>query len=153
LPFTRTGLTDEGRSPECGTVGRHRKHLTKSPGSSAITWGKNASNAIAWACIATAFPLGLLGTQGSPEQQCHHAVCHRQSGRVHILKAGLQFDGSFRQFQIDLCVPVQNDVSEKGVNGFRSSENGYGCVSFLAARIPAAAVSCSHMYAPRFVFP
>ena len=29
----------------------------------------------------------------------------------------------------------------------------YGCVSFLAARIPAAAVSCSHMYAPRFVFP
>jgi hypothetical protein len=31
--------------------------------------------------------------------------------------------------------------------------NAYGCVSFLAARIPAAAVSFSHMYAPRFVFP
>ena len=58
MPFTRTGLTDEGRSPECGTVGRHRKHLTKSPGSSAITWGKNASNAIAWARIAPHFPWG-----------------------------------------------------------------------------------------------
>ena len=63
---------------------------------------------------------------------------------------GLQFNGSFRQFQTGLRVPVQN---EQGVNGFRSSENGYGCVSFLAARIPAAAVSCSHMYVPRFVFP
>jgi hypothetical protein len=69
------------------------------------------------------------------------------------LKAGLQLNGSFRQFNTRLHFPVQNDVNEKGVNGFRSSENGYGCVSFLAARIPAAAVSCSHMYAPRFVFP
>ena len=25
---------------------------------------------------------------------------------------------------------VQNDVNEKGLNGFRSSENGYGCVCF-----------------------
>jgi hypothetical protein len=37
LPFTRTRLTDEGRSAECGTVGRHRKHLTESPGSSALS--------------------------------------------------------------------------------------------------------------------
>jgi hypothetical protein len=80
-------------------------------------------------------------------------ICHGQPGRVHHLKAGVQFNGSFRQFQTGLRVPVQNDVNEKGVNGFRSSENGYGRVSFLAARIPAAAVSCSHMYAPRFVFP
>jgi hypothetical protein len=29
----------------------------------------------------------------------------------------------------------------------------YGCFSFFAARIPAAAVSLSHMYAPAFVLP
>ena len=44
--------------------------------------------------------------------------------------------------------PFKNE----GRHGFRSSENGYRCVSFLAARIPAAA-DRSHMYAPCFVFP
>ena len=42
---------------------------------------------------------------------------------------GIQFNGSFRQFQTGLCVPIQNDVNEKGVNGFRSSENGESLVS------------------------
>ena len=42
---------------------------------------------------------------------------------------GLQFNGSFRQFQSGLRVPIQNDVKEKGVNGFRSSKNGESVVS------------------------
>jgi hypothetical protein len=69
------------------------------------------------------------------------------------LRRGFSSTARFANSNTGLHVPAQNDVNEKGVNGFRSSENGYGCVSFLAARIPAAAVSCSHMYAPRFVFP
>jgi len=71
-----------------------------------------------------------LFKNGRPwNEQCLHFICHGQPCRVHHLKAGLQFNGSFRQFQTGLRVPVQNDVNEKGVNGFRSSENGESLVS------------------------
>jgi hypothetical protein len=38
-------------------------------------------------------------------------------------------------------------------NNLFGSFTPYGCVSFLAARIPAATVSRSHMYAPCLVVP
>jgi hypothetical protein len=47
---------------------------------------------------------------------------------------------------------VARAVAEASVRYFQH-KFVHGCVSFLAARIPAAAVSPSHMYAPCFVFP
>ena len=70
----------------------------------------------------------LFKNYRSRHKQCIHPVCHAHSRRVDDPKARLQFNGSFRQLDTGLRVPVQDDVNKEGIYGFRSSEYGEGVV-------------------------
>jgi len=76
--------------------------------------------------------------------------------RFLIGKTGTWSNATAASRKIDAAASLRQVVRAEAaalVQYWHPGQIDYGCVSFLAARIPAAAVSPSHMYAPFFVVP